>query len=109
MDPIPAMVQSGEDLAEDYVNLMNNSRREYIEPIKALFAATDTEALRTYASHVMESDCTKVYPIAAGIFQVYGHCYGLYRHHRIRCIQYCEHSVSVLLLVCDYASVRFTF
>jgi hypothetical protein len=83
MDPIPAAVQSGEDLAEDYANLMNNSHHEDIEPIKALFMATDTQALRTYASHVMESDCTKVYPIATGIFPSLRRN-GPYQHEQIR-------------------------
>ena len=49
---------------------MNNARPEFVDPVKASIGTVDEEALRTYASCIMDSECTESYLIAAGTFNI---------------------------------------
>ena len=68
-DVSPAAVLSGKELADDFAIWMNSARTEFVDPVKASIKAVNEEALRTYASCNMGSECTEVYPIASGILQ----------------------------------------
>ena len=69
-DVSPAAIQSGKDLADDYAYWLNHARPEFVNPVKASIGIVNQEALRTYACHHMDSECTNIYLIAAGILQV---------------------------------------